>query len=217
MDRPDSVQKNSSSGATTNSPEMPTALRTSTSSSPNSNTIYGRSTSPEGPRPPLPPRPPRLDPETIVVNDDGISKHEPLSRPSLQSKATTALSLEDASAPTDARREKDGFVASVGRSLWGKDLRAKESLGQLRGQRGSETGDSVSIASYSLTAEEQEQESIFGDFIATDGEPEKSNTMRLGGILLSPMEAVDDGFVDEFESIGELDKDCRNEGECVQR
>lgn len=129
----------------------------------------------------------------------------------MQSKATTGVSLTDISNQTHIDGSNEGYtVASRSLPVSGR-LKAKASLSQLVGARGSET-DSASIRSYVPNTGASEVESIFDDFIPTEpgsGQPEK-----IGLLSLPEFQADDvyDDFASEFEPIGELAADGQNEG-----
>lgn len=166
-----------------------------------------RSQSSEGPRPPSP-RPP-----TIRLLDDDEAGSSRNMRQALQSKATTAVSLTDISNPTHFDGSNESYTTAAGRSLPvpGRGLRAKASLSQLVGARGSET-DTASIRSYVPYAWAGDVESIFDDFIPT--EPGSDQHEKIGLLSLPEFQAddVDDDFASEFEPIGELEADGQNEG-----
>ncbi|KAL2217680.1 trafficking protein Mon1-domain-containing protein, partial [Thermoascus aurantiacus ATCC 26904] len=160
--------------------------------------------------PPPSPRPPTIR----LLDDDDTGSTRSMRHPrrqSLQSKATTAVSLTDISNQTHIDGSNEGYtVASRSLPVSGR-LKAKASLSQLVGARGSET-DSASIRSYVPNTGTSEVESIFDDFIPTEpgsGQPEK-----IGLLSLPEFQADDvyDDFASEFEPIGELAADGQNEG-----
>lgn len=134
----------------------------------------------------------------------------PLTRPSLQSTATTAVSLADITPQGYSDNNKETYSALLGRNLASRGLKAKASLNQLASARASEAGDNASIRSFLPNA--GEEESIFGDFGPT--EPEGESPGHAGLLSLPEFQAddVDDDFAGEFEPIGELEEGGQNEG-----
>ncbi|KAI9926732.1 hypothetical protein ASPWEDRAFT_177258 [Aspergillus wentii DTO 134E9] len=167
-----------------------------------------RSVSPEGPPPPLPPRP-----NTLGLLDESPSSRTIRQTPqaNLQAKATTAVSLTDIGFQQFQDGAKENYPVRSG------GLKAKASLSQLASSKASETGDSASIRSSVPNAEPGETENIFGDFIATDpGVIQEDST----GLLQFPefhADNVDDDFTGEFESVGEVDEDGKNEELLLER
>ncbi|KAL2003693.1 hypothetical protein VTN02DRAFT_2724 [Thermoascus thermophilus] len=166
-----------------------------------------RSQSSEGPRPPT----------TRLLDEDEAGSSRNI-RQALQSKATTAVSLTDTSKPTHFDGASESYTTAAGRSLPvpGTGLRAKASLSQLVGARGSET-DTASIRSHVPYAWAGDVESIFDDFIPT--EPGSDQHEKIGLLSLPEFQAddVDDDFASEFEPIGELGADGHNEELLLER
>lgn len=172
-----------------------------------------RNASPERFRPSLSTQ---LGSETIGFIDEPTTnattplQNEQSPRLKLQSRATTALSLEGASRQTENSNPKDGLIASFSRNFLQREPRARSSFSQLASQKGSETGDSASVASYAHNSEDQDEESIFGDLIAAVAPQEKS--LKAVTKMLYAWKDVDENFADEFDPVGELDSDAANEG-----
>lgn len=164
------------------------------------------SVSSEGPRPPLPPRP-----DTLNLLDEGTSPLGAVREtapPSLQGKATTAVSLTDIGFQQPQDGGKDTYPAHP---VLPGSLRARASLGQLASSRGSETGDSASIRSSAPNADAGEVENIFSDFAAESGGIQQDSS----GLLQFPefrADDVDDDFASEFEPVGEVEEGSEEEG-----
>ncbi|KAL4932620.1 guanine nucleotide exchange factor MON1 [Aspergillus undulatus] len=165
-----------------------------------------RSSSPEGPPPPLPPRPGTLS----LLEDGGAVPrtprlNTPVAHPTLQSRATTAVSLTDI-APQDNSRE--GLST---RTLPGT-VRAKASLSHLATPRGgSDTGDSASVASYAPYSESGDVENIFGDLAASElgmAQQDSSGLMQFPEFQADDME---DDFASEFGPVGDISEGGENE------
>lgn len=147
-------------------------------------------------RPPLPPRP-----NTLNLLDERQAAQS-----NLQAKATTAVSLTDI--------ESQQIPDTVPSRGLPETLKARTSLSQIGSSKASETGDSMSIRSSIPNTDVGEVENVFNDFIATEpGTIHQDST----GLLLFPefrADDVEDDFVSEFESVGEVDEHGENEGLC---
>ncbi|GFF44874.1 vacuolar fusion protein mon1 [Aspergillus udagawae] len=161
--------------------------------------------------PPLPPRP-----STLSLLDEGFISSRSVrqaSSASLQAKATTAVSIPDISLLqlNDSGKENHPTRGPFG------TLRAKASLTQLTASRSSDAGDSASIRSTALNTELGEAENVFSDFLAQEsGDVQQDSS----GLLQFPefrADDVDDDFTSEFEPIGELDDQGRNEELLLER
>jgi hypothetical protein len=176
-----------------------------------SNTGSDDSTSLEEGPPPLPP-----GPNTLSLLDEGFISSRSTrqsSSASLQAKATTAVSIPDISLLqlNDGGKENHPTRGPFGA------LRAKASLTQLTASRGSDAGDSASIRSTAPNTELGEAENVFSDFLAQEsGDVQQDSS----GLLQFPefrADDVEDDFTSEFEPIGELDDDGRNEELLLER
>ncbi|PWY68085.1 vacuolar fusion protein mon1 [Aspergillus sclerotioniger CBS 115572] len=161
-----------------------------------------RSTTPDERPPPLPPRPNTL----ALLDEGGASPRIPRqpAQPSLQSRATTAVSL------TDIASQDAGKDSLSVRNLPGA-LKAKASLSQLASPRGSEAGDTASIRSSIPQGDLGEVENVFGDFLATEpGLIQQHST----GLLQFPefqADDVEDDFAGEFEPVGDVGEEGEHE------
>lgn len=179
-----------------------------------------RSISPEGLRPPLPPRPTNLSfldgrPST---SSESPQSTRPSARPSLLSKATTALSLTDINTQVsqDGSREQHAST-KAGIGFTGS---TKTNINHWTSARTSEAGDSSSIRSYLAGAETtQDVESLFGDTVGgwreesgiEAGDTEDKFTHADSATL--EIENADVDFDREFEDLGEVNRDGSNEGD----
>ncbi|KAL2809666.1 SAND protein [Aspergillus granulosus] len=165
-----------------------------------------RSSSPEGRPPPLPPRP-----STLGLLDGGGAGpgtprlNTPTVHPSLQSRATTAVSLTET---TFHDTGKEGLPV---RSL-PATLRAKASLSHLATPKGgSDAGDSASIRSYAPYSESGDVDNIFGDLASSDlGVVQQDST----GLMQFPefqADDMEDDFTIESEPVGEINIEEGNE------
>ncbi|KAI9376596.1 trafficking protein Mon1-domain-containing protein [Aspergillus egyptiacus] len=165
-----------------------------------------RSASPEDDRPPLPPRPSTLS----LLEDGGAAPgtprlSTPAAHPTLQSKATTAVSLTEIASHENGRE-----VLSV-RNPPGT-VRAKASLSHLATPRGgSDAGDSASIQSFAPYSEVGDAENLFGD-LAPSGlglvQQDSSGLMQFPEFRADD---VEDDFTNEFEPVGDIGEKGGNE------
>ncbi|OOF98920.1 hypothetical protein ASPCADRAFT_42974 [Aspergillus carbonarius ITEM 5010] len=161
-----------------------------------------RSTTPDERPPPLPPRPNTL----TLLDEGGASPRIPRqpAQPTLQSRATTAVSL------TDIASQDAGKDSLSVRNLPGA-LKAKASLSHLASPRGSEAGDTASIRSSIPQGDLGDVENVFDDFLATEsGLVQQHNT----GLLQFPefqADDVEDDFAGEFEPVGDVGEEGEHE------
>ncbi|KAL4803762.1 trafficking protein Mon1-domain-containing protein [Aspergillus unguis] len=164
-----------------------------------------RSSSSERP-PPLPPRPNTLS----LLEDGGAAPgspriNTPATHPTLQSRATTAVSLAKIS------QNEGGKEALPARSLPGT-VRAKASLSHLATSRGgSDTGDSASIRSY-VPYSEAGDENIFGDLTSSESELVQQDSTGLMQFPEFQADDVEDDFTSELEPVGDIGEGGENEG-----
>ncbi|KAJ5292861.1 uncharacterized protein N7443_008814 [Penicillium atrosanguineum] len=157
-----------------------------------------QSPSSEGVRPPLPPRPNTLN----LLND------ETASRASLQAEATTAVSRAEIGTQTPDAENTYSTLAVRGLP---RGVKARASLSQLASPKGSEAGDSASIRSSIQNGDVGDVEGLFKDFV-TGATGEHSDAASLLHFPEFPADDVDDdGFLSEFEPVGELSEEAGNE------
>lgn len=158
-----------------------------------------RSPSSEGVRPPLPPRPNTLN----LLND------EPASRASLQAEATTAVSREEIGTQTSDIGSAHSTLAVRGLP---RGLKARASLSQLASPKGSEAGDSASIRSSIQNGDVGDVEALFKDFVTAvpGGHSDAASLLHFPEFPADDVD--DDGFLSEFEPVGELNEEAGNEG-----
>lgn len=179
---------------------------TASDSSPSHADTRNRSFSLEEQRPPLPPRPNTLS----LLNDEATP------RATLQAEPTTAVSRADIDSET-SEAGISGPNSLVARGLF-RGLRAKASLSQLASPKGSsDAGDSVSIRSSIQNGDIGDADALFKDFANTtpSGHPDAASLFRFPEFAAE--EVDDDGFLNEFELVGELDEDGGNDGGCLPR
>ncbi|RAL16251.1 guanine nucleotide exchange factor MON1 [Aspergillus homomorphus CBS 101889] len=163
---------------------------------------------PEERPPPLPPRP-----NTLRLLDEGgasLRTARPGAPTTLQSRATTAVSLTDIGCH-DAGKENHVVREAS------ETLRAKASLNHLTSSRGSETGDTASIRSSVPQGDLGDVENVFGDFVATDTGPIRKHST---GLLQFPefrADDVEDDFASEFEPVGDVDEEGEHEEQVLER
>jgi vacuolar fusion protein MON1 len=176
-------------------------LTTASDSSPSHVGTRGRSFSSEEQRPLLPPRPNTLS----LLNDEATP------RATLQAEPTTAVSRAD----VDSETPEAGINAStslVARGL-SRGLRAKASLSQLASPKGSsDAGDSASIRSSIQNGDVGDVDALFKDFVNTVPGDHAEAASLFHFPEFAAEEVDDDGFLNEFEPVGELDEDAGNEG-----
>jgi hypothetical protein len=173
----------------------------------------------EGTPPPLPPRPmllqtPNPRPHTSAGQlrpTRSSSSHRSASRPQLQSKATTAVSLADVHSQSHGGEESYPSTPSS-KQISFAGLR----LGQNR--RGSDGEDTASVMSYAPTLEAgTEVESMMGDVLHDRDTPGWTPiTPRKDfseGSLFPPDSEFEEAFEHEFDELDDVTSDGLNEGE----
>lgn len=152
-------------------------------------------------RPPLPPRPNTLS----LLNDEATP------RTTLQAEPTTAVSRAD----IDSETPEAGINGSnplAARGLF-RGLKAKASLSQLASPKGSsDAGDSVSIRSSIRNGDIGDVDALFKDFVNTVPSAHSDAASLFRFPEFAAEEVDDDGFLHEFEPVGELDEDGGNNG-----
>lgn len=169
----------------------------------------------EGTPPPLPPRPRNLTAKASTDSFRFSASANGSPRPTLQSKATTALSIHDVQSYSETLRDVIASPASRHFSF---------SSGARPGPStsGSETGDATSVKSYVPTLEAgADVESILGEVMS---EQESSVWRSLGGdfpnvdneaALFPENPSFRRAFEREFDELEEFKADGSNEGQAV--
>lgn len=173
--------------------------------------------------PPLPPRPNKLD---LLAERSPISASGSLrlprraSRPQLQARPTTALSLADAHTTT----HHDGTLARSGSRTVSRKASAA-TLGRAASRVGSDMDDSSSVRSYAPSLDYGgHAESLLGDILADQATPAwKALSAQLE--VEDPFERLEHVFDEddlfsarlhhEFDALEELRADGSNEGWCL--
>ncbi|MCJ1474089.1 Vacuolar fusion protein mon1 [Lambiella insularis] len=184
-------------------------------------TIDGRSTISEGERPPLPPRPTNLG--LLGSGNRGNSLRIPKrsSRPTLQSRATTALSRTDIETLSYTDGSRETYANSTRSTPSGKSFRIDSPAELPKGRSVSDGDDSASLKSYAPTTG-GEVESLLGDIV---GGGQQSPAWRL---LSTQMEKINPfdllpydneeptaDFSREFDELDDLDTAGDNEEELL--
>ncbi|PGH06448.1 hypothetical protein AJ79_06538 [Helicocarpus griseus UAMH5409] len=176
----------------------------------------GRET-PEVP-PALPPRPNISLFENEGATDSSSSR--PVSRPNLQSKPTTALSLTDINTQAMRDGSRELYASTATKPAPGMAIGSRLNGGQLRSRRGSDAGDSASVRSFVPGGETPDDASLFGDFPVIGGEElswaHSDEHSEKREILRSEDEGVDLNFEDEFDGIDEIEPDGANSAHVVE-
>lgn len=152
------------------------------------------------------------EPRSNAPGNEGTTsaRTRPPIQSNLQAEATTAVSLTAIGSQSHDEGAKDDGASAI-RSLPG-NLRARASLSQLVTSKGSEAGDTASIRSSIPNTEMGEAENLFGDFAISE---RGSNTQDAIGFLQFPefqAAELEDDFTREFDPVGEVDEDGKNEG-----
>jgi hypothetical protein len=124
----------------------------------------------------------------------------------LQAKATTAVSTPDINLLQLNDGGKENYRSPLGA------LRAKASLTHLTASRSSDAGDTASIRSTAANTELGEAENVFSDFLAAESRDVQQDSSGLLQFPEFPSDDVEDDFMSEFEPIGDLDDQSKNEG-----
>lgn len=171
----------------------------------------------EGPRPPLPPRPKNLE---FLQPGGSLQRPKTSSRPTLQSSATTALSLADIHTQSYQDGSRDTLTTSAESTPSEKTLRGYGSIRKLKEWNRSEGDDSASIKSYAPTLETGgDAESLLGEVLGGNQESPAWKLLSSHLERLDPFESInyeDDtvnaDFDREFDELDQLDKEGNNEG-----
>jgi len=122
----------------------------------------------EGPRPPLPPRPTNLSllQESTSSPENRLQTPRKVSRPGLQSTATTALSRTDIHTQSRQDGSRETYAASPESTPPTNPSKGYGSIRKFKGLQGSEGTDSASVRSYAPTLEVGgDAESLLGDIL----------------------------------------------------
>ena len=173
-------------------------------------------------RPPLPPRPTNVHllREGSYSPGSSLQRSRKISRPHLQSTATTALSRTDIHTQSYQDGSRETYAASAQTTPPSKAIAAFGSIRKIKGLSDSEGGDSASVRSYAPTLETGgDVESLLGEVL---GEPSESPSWRLQTTqneAPDPFNSVayedDETTVDfyrEFDEISAVAGDGKNEG-----
>ncbi len=173
-------------------------------------------------RPPLPPRPTNVNllREGSYSPGSSLQRSGKISRPHLQSTATTALSRTDIHIQSYQDGSRETFVASAQTTPPSKATAAFGSIRRIKGLSDSEGGDSASVRSYAPTLETGgDAESLLGEVLgATQDSPawRLHTTQSEAPDLFDSISYEDDeataDFYREFDEIGAIAADGENEG-----
>ena len=171
-----------------------------------------RSISPEGERPPLPPRPSNL----TAFRNTPSSPESQGNRPSLLSRATTALSLTDVNTQAYHDGSRGLRTSTINRKASAHSVQSRQSAAQFGSRRTSD----ASIMSYvPINDTSQEVGSLFGEAVNSlswKEELESKDIFTATGTETKEYEDADIDFADELRSIGEVSADRANEEEVLQ-
>ena len=172
--------------------------------------------------PPLPPRPANLNlpDEPIKRPPSPFQRQNQALRPHLQSQATTALSLTDIHTHSLPDGSRETFANLSKATPSGRSSKIQSPIGQLRGYDDSEGGDSTSIRSYAPTLEAGgDIESLLGEVLGAGQQSPAWNLLSSQTEVVDPFDLLTYGddhvaadFTHEFDDIGELSLDGKNEG-----
>lgn len=172
-------------------------------------------------RPPLPPRPSRLQvtPEPTFTPPGSLQRPKKATRPSLLSKATTAISRTDIHSQSYQDGSRETYATSTDTTPFKESPRSYGSIRRFKAHTGSEGDDSGSVRSYVPTLEVTgDVESLLGEVLSA-GQESPAWQLQSGRELDNPYDSIefeDDGvtadFHHEFDDIGDLDPTGSNEG-----
>ncbi|KAF2760799.1 DUF254-domain-containing protein [Pseudovirgaria hyperparasitica] len=164
--------------------------------------------------PPLPPRP-RQRPDDIQHGSKTLAVPVRGARPHLQSKATTALSLQDVHTQSESRR--NSYSAHVSRK------RSIISLRKGRSRSGSEVDDVASIKSYAPTlGVGADVESILGEVLKNQETGLRSLSEHFAlsqqqDVLFPADPEFEEAYLHEFDSLTDVESDNMNEDAVLQQ
>lgn len=171
----------------------------------------------EGPPPPLPPRPGNRD---LLLPGGSLQRPVRQSRPSLQSAATTALSLTDIHTQSYQDGSRETFAASTESNSSSKSIGGFGSLRRFKSRNCSEGDDSTSVKTYVPTlGADGDMESLLGEVLGPSQQSPAWKLFRSQAERPDPFDSLsfenDAGFRDfdlEFDEVDELDPEGKNEG-----
>lgn len=173
-------------------------------------------------RPPLPPRPSNLQllAEQTFTPPGSLQRPKKSTRPSLISKATTAISRTDIHSQSYQDGSRETYATSTDTTPSKGSPRNYGSLRRFKAHNGSEGDDSGSVRSYVPTLEATgDVESLLGEVLSAGQESPAWKLQSGQQELDNPYDSIgfeDDGitaeFRHEFDDIGELDLTGNNEG-----
>lgn len=171
----------------------------------------------DGPPPPLPPRPGKLD---LLHPGGSLPRPARQSRPNLQSTATTALSLTDIHTQSYQNGSRETYAASAESTSSGKSNRGFGSIRRFGGRNPSEGDDATSVRSYAPTlGADGDVESLLGEILGPSQQNPAWKLLRSQAERPDPFDSLsfENGtaatdFDIEFDELGELDPDGKNEG-----
>ena len=143
-----------------------------------------------------------------------------LTRPRLQSSATTALSLTDIQTQSYGDGSRETYANSTKSTPSGRSFPIDSPSGNSKSYNGSEIDDSASLRSFVPTVGNgADVESLIGDVIITDPKSPAWKLLNVHGeeedpLNLIPFDSEEPSadFNREFDEIGELDAEGSNEG-----
>ncbi|KAA6413007.1 MAG: vacuolar fusion mon1 [Lasallia pustulata] len=176
-------------------------------------------------RPPLPPRPSNLQllAEQTFTPPGSLQRPKKSTRPSLISKATTAISRTDIHSQSYQDGSRETYATSTDTTPSKGSPRNYGSLRRFKAHNGSEGDDSGSVRSYVPTLEATgDVESLLGEVLSAGQESPAWKLQSGQQELDNPYDSIgfeDDGitaeFRHEFDDIGELDLTGNNEEELL--
>ncbi|MCJ1465224.1 Vacuolar fusion protein mon1 [Pseudocyphellaria aurata] len=174
----------------------------------------------EGPPPPLPPRPGNRD---LLLPGGSLQRPTRQSRPNLQSTATTALSLTDIHTQLYEDGSREMFAASTEPNLSSKSIGGLGSIRRFKSRNCSEGDDSTSVKTYAPTlGADGDAESLLGEVLGLSQQSSAWRLFRSQAERPDPIDSLsfenDTGAADfdlEFDEVGELDPEGKNEEELL--
>ncbi len=175
----------------------------------------------EGERPPLPPRPKNLN---LLGNNKShqstLRVPNQSARPSLQTLATTAVSLTDIQTQTFPDGSRETYANSTRSTQSGRSFHLGSPSGRNTSYNGSERDDTASLRSYAPTLGVGDVESLLGDVLGAAGQHSPAWRLLSGQLDRSnPFDTIpyDDeeptaDFSREFDELADMDPDGSNEG-----